>query len=160
MYLKIEFFLATTTAPLPSQCVNYQSLTDPSRRFDFIDPAVQSSVNNAFCDNLSSSRPVSVDWAGASWYRIEGGAGTQLSEHGYDWVCCGSGNDGTCGTHYGSHMIGGHPSLRGETVNRDICFGLSCTNARGHTIEVTNCDGFFVYNLVGVTSCSYRYCTQ
>ena len=147
---------------LPSQCVNYESLTDSSRRFDFVDPAVQSDSSKAFCDKgngVSSSRPTSNDWVGASWYRIEGGAGTQLSENGYDWV---SGtNSGTCGTHVGSHMVGGHPNLAGATEIRSIYFGLSSSyHSYNHDIEVTNCNGFFVYNLIGMTGCSLRYCTQ
>ena len=142
--------------------MNYQSLTDPSRRFDFIDSAVQGDSGKAICDEVTggtSGRPASNDWLGASWYRVEGGAGTQLSEHGFDWV---SGtNDGTCGTHIGSHMIGGHPTLAGATEIRSIYFGLSSSyHSHNHDIEVTNCNGFFVYNLVGMSFCSMRYCTQ
>ena len=143
--------------------MNYKSLTDPSRRFDFIDPAVQSDNDKAFCDKetvVLTGRPVSNDWVGASWYRIEGGAGTQLNEQGYDWGGVGNANNGRCGTHYGSHMIGGHPTFSEGIVNRSICFGLSCSNSQDHTIEVTNCNGFFVYKLVGCTTCSFRYCTQ
>ena len=146
---------------LPSQCANYKSLTDPSRRFDFIDSTVKSDSSKAFCDKKNGythKRPTSDDWVGGSWYRIQGGAGTKLSEKGYDWVSGGA-NDGTCGTHWGSHMIGGHPNIPGQTENRSVCHGLSCSIQK-HTIEVTNCNGFFVYKLVGCTTCSFRYCTQ
>ena len=142
---------------LPFQCENYKSLTDPSRRFDFIDSS------KIFCDKkigITRSTPASDDWVGESWYRIQGGAGSKLSEKGYDWVR-GSANDGTCGTHYGSHMTGGHPNLPGQSVTRSVHFGLkSDYHAKNHNIEVTNCNGFFVYKLVGTTLCNSRYCTQ
>ena len=141
--------------------MNYESLTDPSRRFDVRDPEAQSDSSKAFCDKangFSHSRPASNDWVGASWYRIEGGAGTQLSEHGFDFSAA---NSGTCGTHVGSHIVGGHPNLAGATEIRSIYFGLAGSwHSNNHDIEVTNCNGFFVYNLVGMSSCSLRYCTQ
>ena len=102
----------------------------------------------------------SDDWVGESWYRIQGGAGSKLSEKGYDRVYEGE-NYGRCGTSVGSHMIGGHPNLPGQSVTRSVHFGLkSDYHSYNHDIEVTNCNGFFVYNLIGMTGCSLRYCTQ
>ena len=149
--------------PLPPQCSNYKSLTDPSRRFDFIDSGVKSEPWTAFCDKkngFTHSRNASDDWVGESWYRIEDGAGTELSEHGFDYSDV---NYGTCGSQVGSHMVGGHPNSPGTTSTRSVHFGLdswSQLNNYNHNIEVTNCNGFFVYKLVGMTFCSLRYCTQ
>ena len=146
---------------LPSQCANYKSLTDPSRRFDVIDSVVKSNSSKSFCDKKignTSGRPASDDWVGESWYRIQGGAGTKLSEKVYDRN---SGNAGACGTYIGSHMIGGHPNSPGLSVTRSVYFGSnSDINSNNHNIEVTNCNGFFVYKLVGIADCSFRYCTQ
>ena len=146
---------------MPPQCSNYKSLTDPSRRFDFIDSTVKSDSSKAFCDKKNGythKRPTSDDWVGGSWYRIQGGAGTKLSEKVYDRN---SENAGACGTYIGSHMIGGHPNLPGQSVTRSVHFGLKSNyHYNNHDIEVTNCNGFFVYKLVGMTNCYFRYCTQ
>ena len=129
-------------------------MTDPSRRFDFIDSS------KSFCDIKNGGSSASDDWVGESWYRIQGGAGSKLSEKGYDWVSGGE-NDGRCGTSIGSHMVGGLPNLPGQTVTRSVKFGLKSTFHKfNHNIEVTNCNGFFVYKLVGTGLCALRYCTQ
>ena len=102
-----------------------------------------------YCDTKGSYQ--SIDWDGAGWYRVTGQAGSQLSEHPYEWKS-GSSNDGTCGTHYGT--------MPGETATREICYKLDCTHVFNHEIEVTNCNGYYVYKLPEVRSCAYRYCTQ
>ena len=135
-------------------------MNDPKRRYDYV------KKGEKFCDKADGlndvyNRPTSPDWVGSGWYRVTGQAGTSLSTHAYQetWVS-GSSNDGTCGTHLGSHVTGTHPSTVGQTGAMKICFNLSCNHSRKHDIVVTNCGSFYVYKLPGILRCSYRYCTQ
>ena len=121
-------------------------MSDPKRRFDHY------VKNQNFCDPKSSQQYISTnstDWHGPGWYRVVGGAGSQISEHVFA-----SHEYGTCGTHVGAWITGGHPSIPGENVVRKI------QKYGSHNVDVTNCDGYMVYNLKGFGSCSYRYCTQ
>merc|ERR1712061_456480 len=53
----------------PAQCLNYKELNSPTRKST-------NYASAAYCDNSSHSR----DWKGTGWYRITGGAGTQLAD--------------------------------------------------------------------------------
>ena len=122
-------------------------MTDSKRRFDHFGAGEQ------FCDYHQLPGPykdyIGNDWDGPGWYRVVGGAGTQISEH-----VITTRRDGVCGTHVGGWITGGHPSIPGENVVRKI------QKYGSHNVDVTNCDGYMVYNLKGFGSCSYRYCTQ
>ena len=132
---------------LPHQCHNYQNLSDPKRRFDHY------VKNQNFCDHESSQQYISTDWHGPGWYRVVGGAGTQISEQSLQQP-----NYGTCGAHIGAWITGGHPSIPGENVIREIYQKLASSQI--HNVDVTNCNGYMVYNLKGFSGCAYRYCTQ
>ena len=130
-------------------------MNDPKRRYDYV------KKGEKFCDKADGlndvyNRPTSPDWVGSGWYRVTGQAGTSLSTHAYD----GNANDGTCGTWFGSHVTGTHPSTVGQTGTMKICFTLNCNGSYKHDIEVTNCGSFYVYKLTGISACSLRYCTQ
>ena len=56
-----------------SECMNYKSLTDPTRKLNF----PTGTGNEA--DSLGY-RPRSVDWQGEAWYRVMGNAGTRIPE--------------------------------------------------------------------------------
>merc|ERR1712156_42123 len=143
---------------LPPQCTNYNLMNDPKRRYDYV------KKGERFCDKAdgnSDSRPTSSDWVGSGWYRVTGQAGTSLSTHAYQWGGPSASNDGTCGTRYGSHVTGTHPSTVGQTGTMRVCFELNCnTIGTEHDIDVTNCGSFYVYKLPGINYCSWRYCTQ
>ena len=99
------------------------------------------------------------DWSGPGWYRVMGGAGTQLSTHAFT-----NRTQGYCKTGVGGWITGGnlHSTAPGQIVTRTIRFdrpGWSDTSDN-HDISVTNCDGFFVYDLPGMSRCPLRYCTQ
>ena len=121
-------------------------MSDPKRRFDHY------VKNQGFCDKLSSGTK-STDWHGPGWYRVVGGAGTQISEQSLQQP-----NYGVCGTHIGAWITGGHPSIPGENVIKEIYQKLAPSLI--HNVYVTNCDGYMVYNLKGFGACSLRYCTQ
>ena len=131
-------------------------MNDPKRRYDYV------KKGEKFCDKDATntgSNPTSPDWVGFGWYRVTGQAVTLLSTHAYTWKY-NSANDGTCGTHMGSHVTGTHPSTLGQTGTMKICFTLNCSGNQEHNTDVTNCGSFYVYNLTGMSGCSWRYCTQ
>ena len=110
------------------------------------------------CDSSRSTNSNREDWSGPGWYRVMGGAGTQLSTHAFTNLTY-----GYCKTNGGGWITGGHlqSTTPGQIVNRTIKFdrpGYEYTG-NNHDISVTNCDGFFVYDLLGM-ACSFRYCTQ
>ena len=132
---------------LPDQCKNYKRLTTAKRRFDAPD-----AVDTAKCDQFGKSNS-QEDWQGDGFYKIEGDAGTKLSEN------CSGYKYGNCGTHLGGHLIGGHPELIGQTVVRNVKFE-GCVYNNSIAIEVTNCGTFFVYHLKEVSRCALGYCTE
>ena len=156
MAFSVFFIYLCLISDLPSQCTNYNLMNDPKRRYDYV------KKGELFCDKAdgySHFKPTSSDWVGSGWYRVTGQAGTSLSTHAYTWVFK-SANDGTCGTHFGSHITGTHPSTLGQTGTMKICFKLNCKGGYKHDIDVTNCGSFYVYKLPGINNCSWRYCTQ
>ena len=135
------------TPPLPDQCSNYKSLTSSKRHFNY-------TTSDSKCDFTGNSDEAS-DWDGEGWYRVEGSAGSQLSEKYSSWKY------DSCGTDHGGHLTGGHPALAGQTVTRTVCFYKNvCTGAEKRSIKVTNCNGYYVYHLPQVSGCYRGYCTQ
>ena len=134
---------------LPDQCRSYKQLTSSKRRFDA--PNSRSNVN---CDKSGHSKQ-QEDWQGEGFYRIEGGAGTKLSEN------CSSYKYGNCGTHLGFHLMGGHPATPGQTVDRKATnYGCIDSSNDDVYIQVTNCGTYFVYNLKELRRCDLGYCTE
>ena len=92
-------------------------------------------------------------WAIIFRYRILPPAGTQLAE--------GLVPVRHCGSHRTSYLIGKHPKIDGETVERTVCGNWNdgiCSSSK--KIEITNCGDFFVYKFSDLSACSNRYCTQ
>ena len=146
---------------LPPQCSQYMTMSSSTRKFSYFN-------NDEYqCDFKSSTNSHREDWSGPGWYRVMGGAGTQLSTHVFT-----NGTGGYCKTTIGGWITGGHlqSTTPGQIVNRTIKFdrpGYDYTGhdytRHNHDISVTNCDGFFVYNLPGIDVsdvCGIRYCTQ
>ena len=128
-------------------------MSSPKRKFTYFQ-----SGSTRYCDSSSGSSSEWSDWSGPAWYRVVGGAGTKLNTHVFPKL-----NYGECNSNRGGWIEGGHPSIpAGVTVTRKIRFdrtGFTRTDLN-HDIDITNCNGFFVYNLPGISSCSLRYCTQ
>jgi len=135
------------TPPLPDQCSNYKKLTSSKRRFD------QPTSGSSKCD-ITGISYVASDWDGEGWYRVEGSAGSQLSENYSSWTYY------RCGSSHGGHVTGGHPAIAGQTVTRTVCFNPSCTGREKRLIKVTNCNGYYVYHLPEVVACNRGYCTE
>ena len=78
----------------------------------------------------------SVDWKGAGWYRITGGAGTKLADFVVAEKHCGTGSSGT-GSGW---MEGGHPTVFQGMVTRTVNFMAMDTRS----IKVINCNTHYV----------------
>ena len=147
---------------VPTQCFNYKVLTSSKRKFDLGKLILAEQVQ---CDKIpgrSDHSGTSSDWNGPGWYRVVGQAGTQLSEKSYIYNAQ-TVNGITmypCNTAAGGWLTGGHPRDLGDTVTRAVCFKNDCYGSYKITIEVTKCNGYFVYNLKEVPYCSRGYCTQ
>ena len=143
---------------MPSQCRQYKNLTDSTRKYTYY------TNGDWFCDYRRGYSNLNNwprgDWDYEGWYRVVGPAGSQLSE-----IELTDREVGICGAGGGGWMTGGHPTRPGFTVTRRMNFSNSAwNNGRPmcnmcHDIEVTNCDGYYVYNLPGIDYC-IRYCTQ
>jgi len=127
----------------PAQCHKYNELNSSTRK-------LTSSTTSSYCDKSSHSR----DWKGTGWYRVTGGAGTQLadtqvaSRH--------------CGTQATGYLTGGHPSVEEGEVTRTVNFNWDGKPASWtKTVRVTNCGSYYVYHLVDVGGvCDLGYCTM
>ena len=68
-------------------------------------------------------------------------------------------DDYHCRTHAPGWLNGAHPQTAGETVSRTVCFnwvGNSCWQTV--SVEIKNCDGFFLFNFAETPCCYCRYC--
>lgn len=133
--LEVPQFLSLTDNFF-SECQNYQSLIAADRKMTY-------ETYHGYCDNSITK----------GWYRFEGAAGTRLPTS-----CTPSGN--RCGTHATSWLTNGHPSVADGRVSKQVCFsyGGNCCYAQTKNITVRNCGNYYVYELVPIGSCSYRYC--
>ena len=94
----------------------------------------------------------SVDWKGAGWYRITGGAGTKLA----DFVVA----QKHCGTEASGWMAGGHPTVFQGEVTRTVNFNSHGNRAQWtNSIKVINCNTHYVYYLEEAPDCLFGYCT-
>ena len=97
----------------------------------------------------------SVDWKGAGWYRITGGAGTKLADFVVAKLHCGTRASGWMG---GS--AGGHPTVFQGEVTRTVNFNWASKLAWWtSSIKVINCNTHYVYYLDNTYGCLLGYCT-
>merc|ERR1711935_166193 len=96
----------TTTQYDPCDGMEYYILDDPTRSMEY-------GVDDLFCDDSGDSH-ISPDWKGASWYKIEGDAGTRIPEEIVP--------KNHCNTSASGWLNGRHPTIIGETVQRTVCF--------------------------------------
>ena len=86
-----------------------------------------------------------------AWYRILGGAGTQMPD-----TCV---HEQQCGTHAPGWLSGGHPTVAQGIVRRQVCFHWYSNCCQWSlNIRVRNCSAFYVYELIPTHGCSLRYC--
>jgi len=120
----------------PEECRNHTVINDPTRSRDNADGPVVCDQNN-------------LD---PGWYRFAGPGGTQLPTT--------APARRRCGTHAPGWMNGAHPNVGDGVVDREVCYHWSDDECNwSNDIQVRNCGGYFVYNLVQPPVCSLRYCT-
>jgi len=131
----------------PSQCKDYNMMMDQTRSVNY------GRGNNS---DHQGSATTSPDWKGTGWYRMFNPAGTMMPEQpvGYDH----------CGGTKAGWLMGPHPALAGENVERKACFcveDLSSDCSFEKTVNVTNCGDYYVYHLVDTSFDSgFRYCAS
>jgi len=130
-----------TSSALPSECSSYTLITDGTRHVSYFNTSI------SLCDNVS---PFSIT---ATWFRFSGAAGTLIASCAMPSYHCGTFTPG--------YYTGLHPSTAGATLTGTMCFknSLSPSCYFSNTISVTNCNGYYVYDLTQVPSCDARYCT-
>jgi hypothetical protein len=136
---KIFVYSATTTVVLPSQCSSYTSITDATRL------ATYSTVSSG-CDSPGNLGSL------PGWFRFSGSGGTAL----VNYVVAIS----HCNTDAPGWYTGSNPAV-GSTTSGTVCFNWSSNSCYwSSSIQVTNCNGYYVYYLVSTSACSLRYCTM
>ena len=66
-----------------------------------------------------------------------------------------------CGTHAPGWLSDAHPTVGEGAVQRKVCFHWTSGCCQwSSNINVRNCGGFFVYELVEPPGCSMRYCGE
>ena len=64
-----------------------------------------------------------------------------------------------CGTSGTGWMNGAHPTVNQGKVTRKVCYTLSGNCCWGsNSIEVVNCEQYYVYKLGPTPRCNLRYC--
>ncbi|CAF4694837.1 unnamed protein product, partial [Rotaria magnacalcarata] len=132
----------TTTTPeiYSSQCYNYKTVDEPSRH-------VNASYIGKQCDKTNSilSTP--------GWVRFVGSGGTQLPTYAL--------NSNQCSTDAPGWYSGTMPNTPGLTQNGTVCFSWEGNSCKwSNSIQVTNCESYYVYHLSPPATCSLRYCTD
>ena len=126
-------------------CRNYRILNETDRKNDYHTPA--NAVRK--CDGSLQK----------GWYRIMGAAGTKMPTQVVPIQRCGTDATGWLST--------GHPTVAQGTVQGRVCFHWAGRSWRGRydkpcfwslSIRVVNCGAFFVYELIPIKRCHFRYC--
>ena len=139
-YLLIVLAITSVSSTVPSECWNYQVLSDMTRSIDFF------SNSHLSCDSSLA----------AGWYRLIGKAGSQLPEQ----PIVNQNSPYRCNTAAIAWITQPHPRFGEGKVARTVCFhwsGDSCRWSVPQTI-VINCGSYFVYFLQRTPVCSLRYC--
>ena len=138
--LLIVLVIASVSSNVPSECWNYQVLSDQTRSVDYF------SYSYIPCDNSLA----------AGWYRLMGKAGIQLPER----PIVNNISPFRCNTHAIAWITQPHPRFGEGKVARTVCFhwfGASCQWSVPQT-TVINCGNYFVYYLKPTPTCHLRYC--
>merc|ERR1712008_163035 len=122
-------------------CLDYFLLYDPERNKNHgYDP----DDGIGLCDNSGYLYP-SPDWQGPWWYKaLLYGPSSESSKIPEDIVY---GNH--CNAAAAGWLNGTHPTLFGQTVQREVCFHYSNDICAWSTdIQIINCGQYFLYELV------------
>ncbi|CAF1543360.1 unnamed protein product [Didymodactylos carnosus] len=126
----------TTTNNLPAQCSSYTTITDSTRNIAY--------SSSSTCDtSLFSSTP--------TWVKFSGGAGSR--------IVTSASSVSVCGTDAPGWYNGAMPPV-GVSNTGTVCYNWAGNNCNwSNNVQVTNCNGFYVYALIAPPTCNLRYCT-
>jgi hypothetical protein len=127
-----------TTVALPAQCTSATVINDPTRNVNY--------AGGAQCD--SSTGLVST-----GWYKFTGSGGTTIINYPPGLSQCNT----VCAGWYS----GSYPSTVGSTTSSGtICYvfisGATCQWS--NPVQVTNCNGYYVYYLTPPPTCALGLC--
>jgi len=135
----------TTTQYDPCDGMEYYILDDATRSMEY-------GIEDSFCDDSGDSH-ISPDWKGASWYKIEGDAGTRIPEEVVPRL--------HCNTYASGWLNGRHPTTIGETVETVVCFNYYDNSCHWQIeIQIKQCLNYYLYYLKDTHDCYLRYCSQ
>ena len=134
--------------------ITYLTLNDPTRNRNYgvVDE------HQEVCDQTDCFlRPcfgTSIDWHGSNWYRVEGPAGSRITD---SYV-----EPDHCNTHQGGWINGTHPTVLDEIVDRTVCFSRYYGDCfrRPKEIQIRNCGEYYLYYLQETSMCDHRYCSE
>ncbi|CAF3740983.1 unnamed protein product [Rotaria socialis] len=125
----------TTTANLPAACSSYTTISDATRSVTY--------TTFVGCDSSSFS-------SSGQWVRFTGSGGTTIPTYAPGTSVCGTSATGW----YASAL----PSS-GATVSGTLCYDWSNTCTWSTSIQVANCNTYYVYLLYPSPVCNLRVCT-
>jgi len=132
----------------PPQCTEYKELSSYTR--NVISSGNDNLCGNSYCGDVISISTAHPDWAGASWYRFTGDAGTKILET--------APGEMSCGTVAAGYMEGGHPTVAEGEVTRTVKFDGGRNDDR--IVTVTNCYQYYVYYLTDCENYQRGYCAE
>ena len=99
------------------------------------------------------SSSIKINGKSDQWYRFQAPAGNKMPDkpvYGHK-----------CGTSATGYILGGHPTIAGQVVSRQVQF-VNKVNGDNYyrtvNVKVTHCGAFFVYQLPYTKECYLRYC--
>ncbi|CAF4094670.1 unnamed protein product [Rotaria sordida] len=127
---------SSSSVSLPSQCTSYIANSDSTRLTTY------TSCINCFSDTSGTFT--------TGWYRFMN-TGTRLATTPPSY--------GSCGVSYPAWYNGTFPSTAGSSVTGTVCVqwsGNLCHSSYITTISVTNCNGYYVFYLIPMTTTGRR----
>jgi hypothetical protein len=131
-------FATMTSAPILSPyCTTYTNISDATRLTYYQDGGTS-------CDDIV--------FPTVTWVRFIGGSGSLLANCPVPYRSCGATAPGW--------YSGQYPATIGGMATGTVCFNWGTNSCiYNSTIQVINCNGFYVFELSPPPICDARYCT-
>ena len=128
-----------TLTPLPNQCLTYLNISNDGTRL------ATNIGGTSTCDQTLFST--------SQWIRFSGLSGISLSN-------CPIATQ-SCGTDVTGWYSGVYPAIAGQSTEGKVCYRWTTDDCYWqNNINITNCNGFYVYYLSAPPICNARYCTM
>jgi len=118
-------------------CHHYQNLTDAKRKYEY-----NKQTGSSKCDSELRNK---------GWHRFQGAAGTKL-------LAISPGFE-KCAAAFPAWLDDNHPTVAEGTVRRKVCINRQNVECYEESfVDVKNCTSYYVYNLLALFTCPFRYC--